>query len=57
MDTCSRWEGGFQHLTLNGSVIRLYDFVSGELKALLKGHNNAIFGLTFSPDGKKLISA
>ncbi len=36
--------------------IRLYDFASGELKALLKGHTNGVVGLSFSPDGKKLIS-
>jgi WD40 repeat protein len=36
--------------------IRLYDFASGELKALLKGHSNVVLGLAFSPDGKQLIS-
>ena len=36
--------------------IRLYDFASGELKALLKGHTNVVLGLAFSPDGSKLIS-
>ena len=36
--------------------IRLYDFASGELKALLKGHTNVVLGLAFSPDGKTLIS-
>jgi WD40 repeat protein len=36
--------------------IRLYDFATGELEALLKGHANAIFGLAFSPDSKRLIS-
>ena len=37
-------------------LIRVYDFQSGELKALLKGHTNTIKGLAFSHDGKKLIS-
>jgi PDZ domain/WD domain, G-beta repeat len=36
--------------------IRLYDFVSGKLVALLKGHADAVAGLAFSPDGKRLIS-
>ncbi|MBO0765403.1 MAG: caspase family protein [Hyphomicrobiaceae bacterium] len=36
--------------------IRLYDFASGELKALLEGHRDAVVSLAFSPDGKKLIS-
>jgi len=36
--------------------IRLYDFKSGELRALLKGHSNVVNGLAFSPDSKKLIS-
>ncbi len=40
-----------------GSVIRLYDFSSGELKALLKGHANAVLDLAFSPNGKWLISS
>jgi WD40 repeat protein len=36
--------------------IRLYDFATGNLVALLKGHSNAVFGLAFSPDGSRLIS-
>ena len=36
--------------------IRLIDFQAGEVIALLKGHNNVISGLAFSPDGNKLIS-
>jgi WD40 repeat protein len=39
-----------------GDEIRLYDFASGELKALLKGHENVVNTLAFSPDGAKLIS-
>ncbi len=55
-----RWlaVGGWTHPECAGRCgdIRLYDFKSGELEALLKGHSNAVEGLAFSPDGKKLIS-
>ena len=37
-------------------TIRLYDFASGRLVALLKGHENVVFRLAFSPDGRQLIS-
>ena len=36
--------------------IRLYEFATGKLVALLKGHENAVLGLAFSPDGSRLIS-
>jgi WD40 repeat protein len=36
--------------------IRLYDFASGELVALLKGHENVVLSLAFSPDSSRLIS-
>jgi WD40 repeat protein len=36
--------------------IRLYDFATGKLVALLKGHANIVVSLAFSPDGKRLIS-
>jgi WD40 repeat protein len=36
--------------------IRIYDFATGELKALLRGHINVVNSLAFSPDGKLLIS-
>ncbi len=36
--------------------IRLYDFESGTLVALLKGHAGIVRSLAFSPDGSKLIS-
>jgi WD40 repeat protein len=37
--------------------IRMYDFATGMLVALLKGHKNStVLGLAFSPDGKRLIS-
>ncbi len=37
-------------------AIRLYDFESGKLVALLKGHTGFIRSLAFSPDGSRLIS-
>lgn len=37
-------------------AIRLYDFASGRLVALLKGHENVVYGLAFSPDSQRLIS-
>jgi len=37
-------------------AIRLYDFATGKLIGLLKGHDNVVNGLAFSPDGKYLIS-
>ncbi len=37
-------------------TIRLYEFASGKLVALLKGHADVVDGLAFSPDGSKLIS-
>jgi WD40 repeat protein len=36
--------------------IRLYDFASGKLVALLNGHEDVVSGLAFSPDGRRLIS-
>ncbi len=53
--------GGFT-ATLNGKnhievgTIRLYEFASGKLVALLKGHTSVVLGLAFSSDGSKLIS-
>ncbi len=45
---------GSNHIEVG--AIRLYDFASGELKALLKGHTAVVDGLAFSHDGRKLIS-
>jgi len=36
--------------------IRIYDFATGELKGLLKGHIGVVGTLSFSPDGKRLVS-
>ena len=38
-----------------GHHIRLYDFASGKLVALLKGHADVVYSLAFSPDGQNLI--
>lgn len=40
-----------------GHPIRLYDFASGRIVALLEGHRDAVLSLDFSPDGKRLVSA
>ncbi len=36
--------------------IRLYDFASGKLVALLKGHTNVVLSLAFSPNSRFLVS-
>ncbi len=48
--------GWFPGTREQSDAVRLYDFASGELKALLKGHGNVVYSLAFSPDGKHLIS-
>ncbi len=37
--------------------IRLIDFRTGEIVALLKGHSNVLLGLDFSPDSRRLVSS
>ena len=37
-------------------VIRLYDFVSGKMVGVLKGHTSPVNALAFSPDGRLLAS-
>jgi WD40 repeat protein len=39
------------------NAIRLHDFTSGEVKALLKGHTDNVLALSFSPSGRWLASA
>ena len=41
---------------MQGNVVRLYDFPTGKLVALLRGHKNSVLRLAFSPDNKHLIS-
>ena len=36
---------------INMGVIRLYDFVSGKMVGVLKGHTSPVNALAFSPDG------
>jgi len=38
------------------TAIRLYNFASGQLVALLKGHTNVVYSLAFSPDSRFLVS-
>ena len=37
--------------------MRLFDPAKGELIESLHGHLNGVFGIAFSPDGRRLISA
>ena len=40
-----------------GGQVRLLDPAKGELLETLHGHMNGAFGIAFSPDGRRLISA
>jgi len=54
-----RWlaAGGFMgDNTEYQDAIRLYNFASGQLVALLKGHSNVVLSLAFSPDSRFLVS-
>ena len=55
-----RWlaVGGYLHGTdrTTASGVRIYEFASGRMTAFLKGHDNVVYALAFSPDGKRLIS-
>jgi WD40 repeat protein len=48
--------GNFGTGTQHQDDIRLYDFATGRLAALLKGHTNSVLALAFAPDSKRLIS-
>lgn len=47
------WLAGTQE---NRYAIRLHDFSTGEVIALLRGHENVVLSLDFSPDGRYLVS-
>ncbi len=40
----------------DGSAIRICHFPTGELRSVLKSHNNVVLDLCFSPDGRYLVS-
>ena len=42
--------------TSEAAFVRLYEFATGRLVALLEGHANPVVSLAFAPDGKWLIS-
>ena len=48
--------GWFPGTRKESFAVRLYDFSSGHLVALLRGHDNGVSSLAFSPDGRHLIS-
>ena len=50
--------GGQFHDTdrARGCAIRIYDFASGKLVKTLKGHENVVAALAFSPDGRQIFS-
>ena len=50
--------GGWTHRDCGNRCgeIRLYDFSSGKLTGLFKGHNNPVNDLAFSPDSQRLVS-
>jgi WD40 repeat protein len=48
--------GGWLTASDNSDVIRIHDFSTGEVVALLKGHTNVVHALAFSADGRWLAS-
>lgn len=48
--------GGWLASAPDYGVIRIHDFQTGNVVALLKGHTDSIHSLTFSPDGRYLAS-
>jgi WD40 repeat protein len=54
-----RWLAAGGYMTVPGEqgfVIRLYDFTTGKIVALLRGHSDRMNALAFSPEGDRLIS-
>jgi WD40 repeat protein len=37
-------------------TIKLWDLITNKLETTLKGHNNAVISVCYSPDGSKLAS-
>jgi serine/threonine protein kinase/WD40 repeat protein len=50
-------DGGLIASSTRGGLVRFFDSVKGELIDSVHGHLNAAFGIAFSPDGRRLISA
>jgi WD40 repeat protein len=50
-------DGGLVASSTQGGQVRLFDPVRGELIGTVHGHFNAVFGIAFSTDGRRLISA
>jgi WD40 repeat protein len=49
-------DAGLVASSTEGGVVRLFDPAKGEWIEDLHGHLNAVFGIAFSPDGRRLIS-
>jgi WD40 repeat protein len=50
-------DGQLVAATMESGVVRLCNAVTGELIGDLHGHLNGAFGVAFSPDGRRLVSA
>jgi uncharacterized protein (TIGR03067 family) len=63
-ETVKVWDAatGQEALTLKGDTagwnptVTVWDLVTGQQSLTFKGHNEMVFGVTFSPDGKRLAS-
>jgi WD40 repeat protein len=57
--SCAAWSPDGRLLAVaeqESGRIRLIEIASGQVRALLDGHRDGVFGLAFSPDGKTLAS-
>lgn len=50
-------DGGLVASSTGGGLVRFFDPAKGRLIDSVHGHLNAAFGIAFSPDGRRLISA